>query len=284
MENMNVVDLAAIAIILVSTILAYFRGLSREILAIVSWVIAALMGFIIAPYLDPFINKIPIIKEILMDSCELSIMISYIVGFLLSLIFLSLLIPILTNIIHQSNLNGLDKLLGLCFGASRGLLIIIVLTIVYDLFFIDNKSLPQVESSQTNKLSAEIKKEVKELIPNSKPKWMIKRFNLLMTVCEKTNTKILKIKAKEYDDPKLFIWIIIWVGACSAFWYHISSSSFYLSMPPAGRLISNPAAALGTGTIPGMAGWNENPGGMSVWRRALLTILLPTIEESVPSR
>ena len=107
MENMNVVDLAAIAIILVSTVLAYFRGLSREILAIVSWVIAALMGFIIAPYLNPFINKIPIIKEILMDSCELSIMISYIVGFLLSLIFLSLLIPILTNIIHQSNLNGL---------------------------------------------------------------------------------------------------------------------------------------------------------------------------------
>ena len=191
MENMNVVDLAAIAIILVSTILAYFRGLSREILAIVSWVIAALMGFIIAPYLDPFINKIPIIKEILMDSCELSIMISYIVGFLLSLIFLSLLIPILTNIIHQSNLNGLDKLLGLCFGASRGLLIIIVLTIVYDLFFIDNKNLPQVESSQTNKLSAEIKNEVKELIPNSKPRWMIERFNLLMTVCEKTNTKIL---------------------------------------------------------------------------------------------
>ena len=191
MENMNVVDLAAIAIILVSTILAYFRGLSREILAIVSWVIAALMGFIIAPYLDPFINKIPIIKEILMDSCELSIMISYIVGFLLSLIFLSLLIPILTNIIHQSNLNGLDKLLGLCFGASRGLLIIIVLTIVYDLFFIDNKSLPQVESSQTNKLSAEIKNEVKILMPKSKPKWMIERFNLLMTVCEKTNTKIL---------------------------------------------------------------------------------------------
>ena len=190
MENMNVVDLAAIAIILVSTILAYFRGLSREILAIVSWVIAALMGFIIAPYLDPFINKIPIIKEILMDSCELSIMISYIVGFLLSLIFLSLLIPILTNIIHQSNLNGLDKLLGLCFGASRGLLIIIVLTIVYDLFFIDNKNLPQVESSQTNKLSAEIKNEVKELIPNSKPRWMIERFNLLMTVCEETNTKI----------------------------------------------------------------------------------------------
>ena len=71
MENMNVVDLAAIAIIVVSTILAYFRGLSREILAIVSWVIAALMGFIIAPYLDPFINKIPIIKEILMDSCQL---------------------------------------------------------------------------------------------------------------------------------------------------------------------------------------------------------------------
>ena len=28
-------------------------------------------------------------------------------------------------------------------------------------------------------------------------------------------------KAREYDDPKLFVWIIIWVGACSAFWYHM---------------------------------------------------------------
>ena len=32
---------------------------------------------------------------------------------------------------------------------------------------------------------------------------------------------ILKVKAKEYDDPKLFIWIIIWIVACSTFWHYM---------------------------------------------------------------
>ena len=183
MEHMNWVDLTSLSIIFLSSILAYFRGLSREILAIVSWVTAALLAFIMAPQLDPLINKIPIVKEILIDSCQLSIMIAYIISFIIALIVLSLIVPILTNIIHQSNLNGLDKLLGLCFGAARGLLLIIVLTIVYDLFFADHESLIQVESSQTKKISSEIKDDVKNLLPNSKPKWIIDRFDTLMTVC-----------------------------------------------------------------------------------------------------
>ena len=186
MENINLVDFASISIILISSILAYFRGLSREILAIVSWVTAALLAFIFAPQLDPLINEIPIIKEILIDSCQLSIMISYVLSLIISLIALSLIVPMLTNIIHQSNLNGLDKLLGLCFGASRGLLLIIILTIVYDLFFSDNKNLVAMEYSQTNKISAGIKDDVKRLMPNSKPQWIIDRFDTLMTVCEKS--------------------------------------------------------------------------------------------------
>ena len=32
---------------------------------------------------------------------------------------------------------------------------------------------------------------------------------------------VLKIRAKEYDDPKIFISIIVWVGACSVFWYYM---------------------------------------------------------------
>ena len=186
MENINLVDWASISIILVSSVLAYFRGLSREILAIVSWVSAALLAFIIAPLLNPLINKIPIVQEILTDSCQLSIIISYITSLILSLIVLSLVVPMVTNVIHQSNLNGLDKLLGLGFGACRGILMIIALTIAYDLFFINSESLYQVESSQTNKISAEIKDDVKRLIPNSKPKWIMDRFDTLMTVCQNT--------------------------------------------------------------------------------------------------
>ena len=135
MENINLIDAISLFTIFMSAILAYFRGLSRELLAIFSWIAAALLAFIFAPHMNPLINQVPIVKEILIDSCQLSILISFVISFILSLIFLSLLIPMLTNIVHQSSLNGLDRLLGLCFGTIRGLLIIIALTIGYDLIF-----------------------------------------------------------------------------------------------------------------------------------------------------
>ena len=188
MEGMNLVDVTSISILFVSSVLAYFRGLSREVFAIISWITAALIAFIIAPQLNPLINKVPIIKEILMDSCQLSIIIAYIVSFIISLIILSLIVPMITNIIHQSNLSGLDRLLGLCFGALRGFLIIIALTIVYDLFFIGGESIGQVESSQTKQITAEIKDDVKTFMPNSKPKWIVNRFDSLMIICTSTSS------------------------------------------------------------------------------------------------
>lgn len=184
MESINFIDLGSLTVIFISSILAYFRGLSREILAIVSWIVAGLLAFLLAPQINPFINKIPIIKEILTDSCQLSILISFVISFILSLIVLSLLVSTLTNIVHQSSLNGLDRLLGLSFGAGRGLLIIILLTISYDLFFDAREGLEVFEKSQTNEIIFEIKEKFKGLLPDKKPMWIIQRFDTLMTTCD----------------------------------------------------------------------------------------------------
>ena len=184
METINLIDTISLAIIFVSSILAYFRGLSREILAIISWISAALTAFIFAPQVNPLINKVPIIKEILIDSCQLSILISFVISFILSLIFYSLLIPMVTNIVHQSSLNNLDRLLGLCFGALRGLIIIIILSIGYDFLFEDTSTIQIAETSKTISLMFELKEELKILMPDSKPQWSVDRFNILMTTCE----------------------------------------------------------------------------------------------------
>ena len=37
---------------------------------------------------------------------------------------------------------------------------------------------------------------------------------------------ILKIKNKEYDDPKLFIYIVLWLIAVSVFWYYMDWYTF----------------------------------------------------------
>jgi hypothetical protein len=37
---------------------------------------------------------------------------------------------------------------------------------------------------------------------------------------------ILKIKNREYDDLKLFIWILIWIIGCTIFWYYMDWFTF----------------------------------------------------------
>ena len=49
MENFTVVDGGAALIILLSAILAYSRGLVRELMSIVGWIGAAILAFIFAP-------------------------------------------------------------------------------------------------------------------------------------------------------------------------------------------------------------------------------------------
>ena len=49
MDTFNIVDGGILAIILLSAVLAYSRGLLRELMAIAGWVAAAVLGFIFAP-------------------------------------------------------------------------------------------------------------------------------------------------------------------------------------------------------------------------------------------
>ena len=184
MENINLIDGASFIIIFLSSSLAYFRGLSREILAIMSWILAALIAFILAPVINPALNGVPVVKEILAESCQLSILIAFVLGFILTLILFSVFIPFITNIIQRSNLSGIDRFLGLCFGALRGLLVLIIVMIGYDLFFTDETGLAVVENSRTSEIIFSVKEDLKELMPKTKPSWIMGRFDKLMATCD----------------------------------------------------------------------------------------------------
>ena len=97
MEGFNIVDGVILGTVLVSAVLAYARGLVREIMSIASWIAAAFVAFVFAPQVKPLIKEIPVIGPILSDSCELGIIASFAAVFALALVIFSFFTPSLTS-------------------------------------------------------------------------------------------------------------------------------------------------------------------------------------------
>ena len=85
MADFNIVDGVILAIVIVSSLLAYSRGLVRELMSIAAWVIAAFLAYFLAPEVLPFVQEIPYIGTILSDSCELAILASFAAVFAVAL-------------------------------------------------------------------------------------------------------------------------------------------------------------------------------------------------------
>ena len=63
MSDFNIVDGVILAIVIVSSLLAYSRGLVRELMSIAAWIIAAFLAYFLAPEVLPFVQEIPILVQ-----------------------------------------------------------------------------------------------------------------------------------------------------------------------------------------------------------------------------
>ena len=115
----NLTDAAVVLVVLISGLLAFFRGLVHEVLAVVSWIGAALATVYGFPYARPYATElitVPLIAD----------MVAGVGIFLITLILLSVLTNFISHRIRQSALGPLDRSLGLVFGFLRGTALIAV--------------------------------------------------------------------------------------------------------------------------------------------------------------
>ncbi len=115
----NLADVAVALIVLLSGVFAFFRGFVHELLAVVSWVgaaVATLYGF---PYAQPVSRKL-ISVQLLADIAAGMLI------FLVVLIVLSVLTRLIANRVRGSALGPLDRSLGLVFGFLRGAVLICI--------------------------------------------------------------------------------------------------------------------------------------------------------------
>jgi len=182
MEGFTIVDAVVAVIILLSAILAYGRGLVRELLAIAGWVAAAVLAFIFARQFEPLIKQIPVLSDFLADSCELSIIASFAAVFAISLILVSIFIPLFSSAVQRSALGGIDQALGFLFGVLRGLILIAVAFVVYDRVVVD-ATIPVVDDSRSAQVFAQMKDRLNEQMPEDAPGWIVQRYEELVGGC-----------------------------------------------------------------------------------------------------
>ncbi len=117
------VDIVVIAVILVSAVFAFVRGLTREALSLGSWLLAIYLSFTQYPRVTPFLESSfsnPMIRD-------------FVAGIIIFAAVMLLLLPIglyLRGFVKGEQVTAIDRSLGFVFGAARGYLLVAILYLI----------------------------------------------------------------------------------------------------------------------------------------------------------
>jgi membrane protein required for colicin V production len=182
MEGFTIIDGVVALIIVLSALLAYSRGLVREVMAIAGWVAAAILGFLFAPKVEPLIKEVPVLGEFVADSCELSIIAAFAAVFAVALIIVSFFTPLFSSLVQRSALGGVDQGLGFFFGVARGILLIAIAFFVYKTV-ITEQTFTMVDQSRSAQVFTRMTDTIEQRNPEQALGWITQQYENLVSSC-----------------------------------------------------------------------------------------------------
>jgi membrane protein required for colicin V production len=159
--SINVLDMVVVAVLILSALLAFFRGFVHEVLSIAAWVGAALAALYGLPLLRPKAHEL-ISIPVAADAA------AAIVIFLVALLVLSIVTRALTKQVQDSTLNSLDRSLGFLFGLVRGAVILSLAYVVMSWAIPDPQARPDwIRNARSAPLMASGGDMLRGLMPSS---------------------------------------------------------------------------------------------------------------------
>lgn len=120
---MTAFDYAVIAIIVLSVLLGWWRGLVYEVVSLLGWVAAWLVARWFAASLAAHLPAS-------MGAEAVRMMAAFVLLFVATLIVSAIVAWLLSKLIKLANLGGLDGFFGALFGALRGGLVVLILVLL----------------------------------------------------------------------------------------------------------------------------------------------------------
>jgi len=152
-----ILDLVVIGILLVSALVAFWRGFVREVLTILSLVGAAAATFLWGPKMVPIAQgwivdptaKEPQMLFNLVPYDMVGVALGFGLVFMVVLAVFTLASHLLSRMVHYVGLGPVDRSLGVVFGLMRGVVILGLLSVVLNFVVAENKRQEYFADSKT---------------------------------------------------------------------------------------------------------------------------------------
>ena len=126
--GISYLDAALVAVVAISGLVAMYRGFTREFLSIISWAAAAAVAFYVTFYQRGWAAELA--RQFSDQPQQVHLIIAQvIIGsalFLVVLIIVHLITSHISDVVLDSRIGAIDRILGLLFGVVRGFILVVI--------------------------------------------------------------------------------------------------------------------------------------------------------------